>query len=860
MKVFISYSFDDQAFVKRVHYYLRKQPGIESYCYEACKQWREEVGREIASCEKFILFVGKTLGNTQEFYEAEYFVNNREPLEILQNAVVVTLPDAQILPPSLGQLQAMAMNFVNVLQATHKKGIIDDAVAQKCAKEIAEQERLQGYFIPDDGLPIGYPFDYEKDIIEEFVQGGGRLLRLDRLEEGSPISWPDVIKRQAHKPNPISEDICGNYRPEKERIIVDARSKYHPVDGSCCLAKKGLTFLEAGPRGMLHFPHQNQNTLKVGILVSGGIAPGINAVISGIVQRHHLYNQPRHNLEIRMYSDGFRGLQEGRFRILDQQTVRDQSNLGGSMISTSRYDALLDFENRIGRDKLLQRLALQLAAPGVGVDILYVIGGDGSMRAAHALWTRYENMREDPQQPGVNRKISIVAIPKTMDNDILWVWQSFGFLSAVEKSKEFVLQLHTETSSNPRLCIVQLFGSDSGFVVSHAALASGVCKAALIPEVDFSLNRLSEHIIENLQAQADQNQQQPYGIILLAETAIPRDVEDYIDNPQYPELELEEREKEAIRKFVGSPLLNVNDIKDWSDLCSSLGVQAQGLAQKIRASLPKDVQGMIDKWLASRDSMPDDQGARLGLIVKAFNRILKDKNLRESLDLQYSSLDAEAKKIAEYLDKLIELKNDSNFLSDQDFKRIKDNLKTLHLPYEIKAILEKKTLTRNNIPNDELQILIRRLKEKLNRLVLQACFPSQIKKTLPAIPERRVSGKTPDEMRTGGLKVVSGVLQQDIRRRGTPWSRHCHVFRNEPRHLIRSIPPSVTDVIFGQRLGVLAVDNAMAGYTDFMVSQWMTEYVLVPLKLVVLGRKRVPEKGIFWKSVLANTRQPAKMI
>ena len=81
------------------------------------------------------------------------------------------------------------------------------------------------------------------------------------------------------------------------------------------------------------------------------------------------------------------------------------------------------------------------------------------------------------------------------------------------------------------------------------------------------------------------------------------------------------------------------------------------------------------------------------------------------------------------------------------------------------------------------------------------------------------------------------------------------VFVNEPRHLIRAIFPSVSDVIFGQRLGMLAVDNAMAGYTDFMVSQWVTEYVLVPLELVVLGRKRVPENGIFWKSVLANTGQ-----
>ena len=84
-------------------------------------------------------------------------------------------------------------------------------------------------------------------------------------------------------------------------------------------------------------------------------------------------------------------------------------------------------------------------------------------------------------------------------------------------------------------------------------------------------------------------------------------------------------------------------------------------------------------------------------------------------------------------------------------------------------------------------------------------------------------------------------------------------FTNEPRHLIRSMRPSVSDVIHAQRLATLAVDNAVAGYTDFMVSQWLTEYVLVPLKLVVLGRKRVPLTGIFWKSVIARTGQPANL-
>ena len=123
---------------------------------------------------------------------------------------------------------------------------------------------------------------------------------------------------------------------------------------------------------------------------------------------------------------------------------------------------------------------------------------------------------------------------------------------------------------------------------------------------------------------------------------------------------------------------------------------------------------------------------------------------------------------------------------------------------------------------------------------------------------RRVHGQTPDELRRGGLRVIVDVLQSDIRNPNLmpdEYWRHYRVFTSEPRHLIRAIPPSVSDVVFGHRLGTLAVDNAMAGDTDFMVSQWLTEYVVVPLPLVVLGRKRVPQHGIFWKSVLGNTGQ-----
>jgi 6-phosphofructokinase len=311
-----------------------------------------------------------------------------------------------------------------------------------------------------------------------------------------------------------------------------------------------------------------------------------------------------------------------------------------------------------------------------------------------------------------------VAIPKTMDNDILWVWQSFGFLSAVEKAREILTILDTEVKSNPRLCILQLFGSDSGFVVSHTVAASGSdqCDAALIPEVKFSLRDLARYLRRQMykRKDADPSVIVPSGFVVMAETAIPTDAICYVDS--------EDQIPEDLRP-------------DW-------------------------------------------------------------KFIRERIKLE-----------AKFLCKMSETIN----LSKKEKEEIYDFHRT----------------TRD---------------------------------------ERRIQGQTSDKLRSAGLKIVSRGLQELILLedpsfgiQSQPDWKKLRIVTNEPRHVLRSIAPTCSDIIMGQRLGTLAVDNAMAGYTDFMISQWLTEFVLVPLPLVVLGRKRIPMKGMFWKSVLAKTGQPENL-
>lgn len=659
MKIFLSFRFteSDRDFVRKVNHYLVQQRPHTTFFWDEARPeglWPEQLGIELDTSEGFVLFLGSEVGKVQRQELAAY----QERWKGDGRMAVVRLPGAS----SPAELL--------VLIAGRSK--IEAQVGQEleCARQVFHDLGLDADWQHPTGLPDGYVFAYEKDIIDAFVRGKGKMPK-EYVQRGCTPDWSKV----EHNPflthlyaNPLGEDILGSYRSEDAQIVVDAR-----VLRSCGPSCADLTLPEAGPRGTLRF-HPSEETLNVGILVSGGIAPGINAVINGIVERHMAYrgtterqgtgfkrDNPNYRVEFYSYEQGFSGLlraDQRQRRVLNPDEVSSEATRAGSLIPTARAKEL------VGDDpgplkKIVQRLDQD------GIHILYVIGGDGSMRAAHAL----SNLARQSGCP-----TSIVGIPKTMDNDILWVWQSFGFLSAVERARESIVQLHTEVESNPRLCVMQLFGSDSGFVVSHAVLGSGVVELALIPEMDFHMKEVSTYIMAQLRRNRAKGR--AHAMVVMAETAIPEDVLDYVDDEK---IKLNDEEKEAVRQFV------------------------------------------------------------------------------------------------------------------------KDN--------------------------------------------------------------RRVRGETPDALRTAGLKVVSRVLKAEIQAmdgdRGY-WSSF-RVLTSEPRHLIRTMTPSVSDVIYARRLGVLAVDNALAGYTDFMVSQWLTEYVLVPLKLVVVGRKRLPLKGIFWRSTIAKTGQPANL-
>jgi len=115
----------------------------------------------------------------------------------------------------------------------------------------------------------------------------------------------------------------------------------------------------------------------------------------------------------------------------------------------------------------------------MGINILFCVGGDGTLRGAHAVWEEIERR---------NKKIAVVGVPKTIDNDISFVYKTFGFDTAVGKAREVLDCAHAESTGAPNgIGLVKVMGRDSGFIAANATLANLEVNFCLIPEVPFDL-------------------------------------------------------------------------------------------------------------------------------------------------------------------------------------------------------------------------------------------------------------------------------------------------------------------------------------------------------------------------------------
>jgi 6-phosphofructokinase 1 len=271
---------------------------------------------------------------------------------------------------------------------------------------------------------------------------------------------------------------------DSEQILVDDRVDHFQSGKPADLPSLEL----AGPRREIYF---DPAKVTVGIVTCGGLCPGLNNVIRDIVMSacYHYGVQ-----KIIGFRYGYRGLAKDNLLMeLTPDIVSEIHEHGGSILASSRGEQ--DVATMADRLKAL------------GVNILFVIGGDGSMRGALAL---SEEIRKG------NLKISIVGVPKTIDNDFLYMDQSFGFASAYAKAVEALNGAHREAQGAPNgVGLVKLMGRHSGFIACAATLASNQVNFVLIPEIPFKLEG-PNGFLDALRKRLEQRQ---HALIVVAEGA-----------------------------------------------------------------------------------------------------------------------------------------------------------------------------------------------------------------------------------------------------------------------------------------------------------------------------------------------------
>jgi 6-phosphofructokinase 1 len=249
-----------------------------------------------------------------------------------------------------------------------------------------------------------------------------------------------------------------NYISDEEQIMVNALT--HP---KIALGNPAPTFEIAGPRERIFF---DPTKLKVAIVTCGGMCPGINTLVRSIVlQLHYMYGV-NNVVGIRYGLQGFIPAFNHPLVDLTPETVSNIHGRGGSFLGMSRGGQQV--EDVVDA---LERL---------NIGLLFMIGGDGTLRAA---------VRISDEISKRNLKTSVIAIPKTIDNDINYVDPSFGFQTAVQEATAAIYGAHNEAKGAPNgIGLLKLMGRHSGFVAAHATLAMSEVNFCLIPEVDFDMD------------------------------------------------------------------------------------------------------------------------------------------------------------------------------------------------------------------------------------------------------------------------------------------------------------------------------------------------------------------------------------
>jgi 6-phosphofructokinase 1 len=238
--------------------------------------------------------------------------------------------------------------------------------------------------------------------------------------------------------------------------------------------------------------------MKIAVNTGGGDAPGLNAVIRGIV-----LSATRKGWEIYGIKYGYRGLIDTKQIIrLTPENVWDITNLGGTILGTANKGDPFNFPikgpNGTSEETDISDMVVS-NFNDLGFDALIAIGGDGSLRIANRF---------------MKKGIPVIGVPKTIDKDISSTEMTFGFDTAVNTATEAIDKLHTTAKSHDRVMVVEVMGRYVGWIALHSGI-SGSADVILVPEIPFDIEKVCSKIKQLALIGQD------YAIVVVAEGAKP---------------------------------------------------------------------------------------------------------------------------------------------------------------------------------------------------------------------------------------------------------------------------------------------------------------------------------------------------
>lgn len=260
--------------------------------------------------------------------------------------------------------------------------------------------------------------------------------------------------------SPLSNDSNQTFIQNGDRVLVNIHAS--EIEDIINGKTPPPTFELAGPREKIYF---DPSKLRCALVTCGGLCPGLNDIIRSIVLELYHHYGVRNIYGMRYGLQGFIPKYGHEVIDLKPSAVTSILDTGGSILGSSRgpqdIDEIIDCLERMN------------------ISILFMIGGDGTLRAAVKIADAIMKRK---------LKISVVGIPKTIDNDIYLIARSFGFDTAVDVSTQAIIGAHNEAAGYPNgVGLIKLMGRHSGFIAATASLAQQDVNFVLIPEVDFDL-------------------------------------------------------------------------------------------------------------------------------------------------------------------------------------------------------------------------------------------------------------------------------------------------------------------------------------------------------------------------------------